>query len=96
MPTATRAVGFFVLEGYATPMNFWKHMWMAATLSACTGADATQEPPTPPVEPPRVAPPIEPHNEPAQPGASRIELAGPGFAPVLSNGTAAGRCRVRR
>ena len=69
-------------------MNLWKHVLMVAALTACSGAEAPQAP-TSPSEPPPVAPHVEPAQPPAT-GVSRIELAGPGFAPVLSNGTAGG------
>ncbi len=69
-------------------MNLSKHVWMfVALLSACSGAEATEAPPTPP----SVPTPTPPRVEPAAPASvSPIALAGPGFAPALTNGTAGG------
>jgi len=72
-------------------MNLWRQLAvpsLVASLSACSSAPATPEPPPPPSQPTRATP--APSIAAPTPAASRIELAGPGFAPVLSHGTAGG------
>jgi len=74
-------------------MNLWKQrvgLLVAASLGACSSASSTpQEPASPTHEPPRAERPAE-QPAPLVTAAPRIELAGPGFAQVVSSGTAGG------